>query len=433
MTSVQNHQQQLSGNSKLKKSYFIYAVSLLLGVSSCAPKSTVLRSPSYPAQSTTVESNTAKNAEQKAAAQKAAAEKERKIASQRTVALLLPFQLDNINALGVQDNDVKRSSLALDFYQGFQLGLQEVAKVNKPFKLKVVDTKDNAIYNSSLAVSEEIENAGLIVGPVYPIEIKSFGNNLPNRDKLVINPLAASAASEFGLNNLVTITPSIKSHTNGIAKRIANDYITGDVIIIYNTSDNDAKQFLNGMLSAVKQNKANVNIISVSTIAQLNEKLSQSGTNLVVSGTTDKTQLNNLISNLSKKNSDAFYSIKLYGHPLWDRFDFSNHSNFYSLKPIISTESAFKSWTSTTRNFKDLYKQNFGIQPSEQAYKGYDVAVYFGKLIDKYGIDNLKSKLVEEPYTGIFNSYNFIYNDNWGFTNEAVSFKEYMHGSFQLQ
>ncbi|MBD1428418.1 ABC transporter substrate-binding protein [Sphingobacterium litopenaei] len=434
MTSVQNHQQQLSGNKKLRKSYFIYAVSLLLGVSACAPKSTVLRAPSNTGQVSSADTNAAKVAEEKSAAEeKAASEKEKKIAAERSIALLLPFQLDNINALGVQENDVKRSALALDFYQGFQLGLQEISKNSKPYKLKVIDSKDNAYFNSTLATSEEIEQSGIIVGPVYPIEIKAFGNNLINKDKLIINPLAASPASEFGLQNLVTITPSIKSHTNGIAKRVANDFMTGDIIIIYNTPDNDSRQFLNGMLSAIKEQKPNVNIISVSTLAQLNEKLSQTGSNLVVSGTTDKTQLNNLISNLSRKNAESFYSIKLYGHPLWDRFDFSNHSNFYSLHPIITTESNFKAWTNTARNFRESYRQKFGVLPSDQSYKGYDVAVYFGKLIDRYGVNNLKSKLTGESYNGLFNTYKFEYHDNWGFTNEAVNYKEYMHGTFQLQ
>jgi hypothetical protein len=432
MTSVQNHQQQLSGNNKLKKSYLIYAVSLLLGVSACTPKSTVLRAPSNPGQVSAADMDAAKKAEEKAAEKEAAA-KDKKVAAQRNIALLLPFQLDLIAAQGVQENDVKRSALALDFYQGFQLGLKELAKNSSSFNLNVIDSKDNAYFNSTLAISEEVDNSALVVGPIYPIEIKAFGNSLPNKDKLIINPLAASPASEFGLNNLVTITPSINSHINGLAKRVAKDYMTGDIIIIYNTSDNDSRQFLNGMLVAIKAHKEQVKIVSVSTIAQLNENLSTTGTNLVVSGTTDKSELNSLISNLSKKNSEEFNSIKLYGHPLWDRFDFSIHTNFYSLRPIITTENNLKSWTSAARNFRDTYKANFGIYPSDQSYKGYDVAVYFGSLINKYGVDNLKLNLTKESYTGIFNTYKFDYNEKWGFTNEAVSYKEYLQGSFQLQ
>lgn len=431
MTSVQNHQQQLSGNRKLKKSYITYALTILLGVTACTPRSTVLRAPGSIGQVSGTENNTAQNNTENQASEKENSAKAKKIAVERTIALLLPFQLDNISGTGVEEKDVKRSALALDFYQGFELGLR--ALNNKTFNLKVIDSKDNTYYNSTLASSEEIANSGIIIGPVYPIEIKAFGNNLADKNKLIVNPLAASPASEFGLNNLVTVTPSIKSHSKGIATRVASDHLTGDVIIIYQASDNDSRQFLDGMSSAVKAANPQANIVSVSTLAQLNEKLSTTGTNQIISGTTDKTNLNNLISNLSKKSSESFYSIRLYGHPLWDRFDFGTHSNFYNLRPIITAESNLKSWTNQARNFRDLYKQEFGVFPSDQSYKGYDIAQYFGKMMDKHGAENLKSKLESESYTGLYNSYKFVYNENWGFTNEAVSYKEYIHGSFQLQ
>ena len=429
MTLVQNHQQQLSGNKKLKKNYLIFTIALLLGVSACTPKSSVLRAPSNAGQ---VSSNAeaSKNAEEKAAEKEALA-KEKK--SERSIALLLPFKLDQINEQGIDEEDVKRSALALDFFQGFQIGLSEISQKSDSFSLKVIDSKDNVSVNSSLATSEEIENSGIIIGPIYPIEIKAFGSNLMQKDKLVINPLAASPASEFGLNNLVTITPTIKSHTNGMAHRVAHDYLNGDVILIYNTPDNDSKQFLNGMLSAIRSLKPNAQLISVSTLAQLNEKLTVSGTNLIISGTTDKTQLNNLINNLTKKNTEAYYSFRLYGHPLWERFDFSNHPNFYTLHPLISTESKLITYSQKVRDFRVLYKQKYGVLPSDQSFKGYDVAIYFGTLINKYGIKEIKSKLVTEPFSGLYNSYNFVYNENWGFTNEAVSFKEYINGEFHLE
>ena len=427
MTSVQNHQQQLSGNRKLKKSYIAYALTLLLGAASCAPKNTVLRAPSSPGTVTETkpDTDTAENRDKSHAAE---SKSERKA---RSLALLLPFKLDAIGSEGVQEKDVKRSALALDFYQGFELGVKEL-KSNK-LDVQVIDSKDNTYFNSTLAKSEQISDVGLIVGPVYPIEIKAFGSNLPDKDKLIVNPLAASPASEFGLSNLVTITPSIKTHTKGVATRAAKDYLNGDIIIIYNTSDNDSRQFLEEMSSEIRKANPSAKVVSVSSLSQLNDNLSNTGTNMIISGTTDKTNLNNLISSLSKSASESFYTIKLFGHPLWDRFDFSNHTYFYNLRPIITTESSLKNWTSEARNFREMYKQQYGVFPSDQSYKGYDIAQYFGKMINKHGMDNLKSKLESEPYTGLYSTYKFEYNENWGYSNEAVSYKEYIHGAFQIQ
>lgn len=427
MTSVQNHLQPSSGNNILKNTLIAISAAVVLGAASCSPKTTVLRNPNVPGNVGKTEEiipDVADKEKDKA--------REMLLAKERNIALLLPFQLDLIAGNDVQEKDVKRSALALDFYQGFQLGLEEVARKGKPFRLKVIDSKDNPTYNASLASAEDVSQAGIVVGPVYPQEIRAFGRNIVDENKWIVNPLAASPASDFNISNLITVTPSIYAHMEAVATKVAEEYKIGDVVIIYQTTDSDSKQFLTGMATAIREKKYNAHVVTVSSLAQLNEKLTQAGNNIIISGTTDKTSLNNLISALTKKKSE-YYSIRLFGHPLWDRFDFSNHPSFSGLNPTISTESNLKPWTSAVRQFRELYRQKYGVMPSDQSYKGYDVAVFFGTLINKYGLENLKAKLETETYNGIYNTYKFTYNETWGFANMAVSFKEYIHGSFQLQ
>lgn len=431
-TSVQNHQQPLSGNSKLKKSSFFFALAVALGVSACTPKAGALRSPVYKGNvgGATKEVDKGAATEHNNAANTNA--KNRKNLA-RNISLVLPFQLDQVTPKAISDKDVKRAALALDFYQGFQLGLEELAQKGGSYNLNVLDSRDNANYSASVALSSEVGESGLVVGPVYPSEIKAFGAALEDKNTLQINPLAATMPTEFNLPNLVSLTPPIVAHSNAIAAKVARTFISGDIIIVYQTADNDSKQFLTDMLATIKQHKNTVNIITVSTLAQLNEKLSVTGSNIIVSGTTDKTQLNALLTNLTKKYNESYYTIKLFGHPLWDRFDFSNYSNFSSFTPVISSESNVKNWTSAVKTFKQKYSDTFGITASDHAFKGYDAALYFGGLMNKYGVDKIKDKLTAEPYNGIFSNYKFTFNEKWGFSNEAVSFKEFRNGAFQLQ
>lgn len=433
MISVQNHQQPLSGNKTLKKYVkYLAAATIVLGVASCAPKSTVLRSPDY-AGVVGAGSSDKNDGDLNNRDSKEASEGSKRNVEKRTLALMLPFQLNQIASTSVAANDIKRAGLALDFYQGFELGLEELAKNGADFNLNVLDSRDNTGYVSSLASSESVKEASLLVGPIYPQEIKAFGQNFEDKNVLQVNPLAATMPTEFNLPNLVSITPPIKAHSNAIANRVAQNFKTGDIIIIYNTVDSDSRQFLNSMLPTIKTYNANVNVISVSSLSQLNENLTLTGNNYIIAGTTDKQNLNNLVSNLSKKYSENYYSINLFGHPLWDRYDFSTTHGFGSLNPIITSESHLKSWTSGAKQFRDNYYQSFGVNPADASYKGYDAAIYFGTLINKYGADNIKDKLVSEPFKGIFNAYRFKFNENWGFTNESVSFKEYRTGGFQLQ
>ncbi|GHE34703.1 hypothetical protein GCM10017764_17320 [Sphingobacterium griseoflavum] len=401
-------------------------------MSACSPKVGVLKSPDHRGGnvgSTTTDTDKPGSTKGEESAEESGAKGKRVL--ENSIALVLPFQLDRLNPNAVSKEDIKRSAIALDFYQGFQLGLDELANNGKSFALHVLDSRDNEGQNIAIAKSEDVDDAALIVGPVYPKEIHAFGKNLVNKDILQINPLAASRPSEFNLPNLVSLTPAIDVHTKAAAIRVARDYDAGDVVVIYNTTDNDGRQFLSGFLSELRRLKPSVQVRSVSSIAQLNESLLTAGTNRIVTGTTDKFQLRTLLNNLDAKSTEAFYTFNIYGHPLWDRIDFSMYENFSNYNPIISAESHLKAWAAGAKQFKDTYYSLYGVNPSDYSYKGYDAAKFFGGLLAKYGRD-YRSHVTKEPFDGIFSSYQFEQHDHAGYVNHAVTYKSYKGSSFQL-
>lgn len=427
MISVQNPRQQLNGNKRL----FVWVLALLLFLGACSPKTRVLKSPDH--RGGNVGGTIPKEDKPEVVGKEKTAEDARKAeAARNSVALILPFQLDKVSPHMLSKEDVNRSAIALDFYQGFQLGLDELAQKGRSFSLNVIDSRDSEIHNQSIAKSEEISNAALIVGPVFPKEITTFGTYLSNKNVLQVNPLAASKARDFSLPNLVSLTPSIDVHTKAMAQRVANDYKTGDVVVIYNTTDNDSRQFLGGFLSELKKAKPSIQVRSVSSIPQLNEEISLTGTNLIVAGTTDRFQLRSFVSNLEAKSSEEFYMFRVYGHPLWDRIDFSIYERFGDFRPVITSENHLKTWARGTNEFKEKYYALYSVNPSDYSYKGYDAARYFGDLLAKYG-ENYPEHITKEKFEGLFSTYSFDYNEAWGFVNNAVSFKSYQGSSFQLK
>ena len=417
----------MSGNKLL------LAIGLALSLGACTPRVGVLRSPDH--KGGNLGGTTSPKDDKSPGAQETNDKSEAGLKGKRvlenSIALVLPFQLDRLTPNALSTEDVKRSAIALDFYQGFQLGLDELAKNGSSFSLNVLDSRDNEMANVAIAKSEDVANAALVVGPVYPKEIRAFGASVPQKGVLQINPLAASKASEFNLPNLVSLTPSIDIHTKVMAGKVAHDYSTGDVVVIYNTADNDGRQFLSGFVSELKRAKPNIQVTSVSSVNQLNEVLTTTGTNMIVAGTTDKFQLRTLLNNLGKKATESFYLFNLYGHPLWDRIDFSSYEDFASFNPVITTESHLKSWTGEVKKFRDSYYTLYGVHPSDHSYKGYDAARYFGTLLAKYG-ENYRDHLTKERFNGLFSAYEFSYNQASGFVNSALSFKTYRGSSFQL-
>lgn len=428
MISVQNHQQPLSGNKLkqniLRNTAFAAALGLVLSVSSCTPKVGVLRSPDVYGGAVGSE----KGKEEKKEETKTAEEKKAASAS-NSIALLLPFQLDRVAVNSMSEEDVKRSALALDFYQGFQLGMNEATKKSGDYALKVMDTQDSEMRNVSLAASKDVQDAMLIVGPVYPKEIRSFGKSHTNKNVLQVNPLAAAMPTEFNQSNLVSITPPIRIHMRAVANEVASKYRSGDVVLVFDARDNDHRQFIAGIDEEIKKVNPAIVVKHVTTVSQLTAAMPDLETAFVITGTTEKNQLRALVSGLDAKVREGF-AIKLFGHPLWDRFDFGPYSNFYRMDPTITGESHLKVWSTEVQNFQRNYKNQFKVDPSDFAYKGYDAGKYFTNLLNKYGAD-YADKLQNEGFNGIFSNYKFKYNQQWGYVNEGVQLRTYRNGSFQ--
>lgn len=431
MISVQNHQQPLSGNKKIKNlmrnTASVLVLITLLVISSCSPKTRgVLRSPDVYGGKADRDSVEKPHDEGKVEEEKPG----KSDLQSKRIALLLPFQLQMISGQDLDEEDVKRSALALDFYQGFQLGVEEESKKSGEFSIQVMDTQDDELRAVSLAATPEVEQAHLIVGPIYPREISSFGRGNNNKRVLQVNPLAASMPTEFNIPNLVSITPPIRIHLQTIVERIAEEYRDGDAIIVFDGRDNTHRQFIEGFDSEIQQYMdSTVDVIHVSSLSELDEHLQDLGTSLIVTGMTDRSQLRSLITGLDSKVADG-HQIRLYGHPLWERYDFSPYKNFSRMNPTITSESRLKEWGSALQSFQREYKAAFEISPSDFSYKGYDAGRYFVKLLDKYGTD-YTDKLTEEEYEGLFSNYRFRFNPEWGYVNEGVMVKIYRNGSFQ--
>lgn len=420
MISVRNHQLRLSGSSF----YLVLCFSLLLFVTSCGVKqSTVLKSPDY-RESTTQPPKVIEKTEE------VVEEVEVEIANK--IALLLPFKLQHIRANSIGNNDVKRSAIALDFYQGVQLGLEDLAKKGERFVLDVLDSEDDIAKNRALAQAIQVQDASIVIGPVFPNEIKAFGSSLGNKEVLQVNPLAATMPSEFMNPNLVSLTPSIQSHARAIAKKIVQDHRTGDKVFLLNIDEQASKQFLSAVEVELQNIRSDISIQSVADVRELSEYIvNETGSNQIVCGTTNKFILSMLMSALELKYTEEQAKIRLYGHPLWDRVDFNSYSLFEEYNPIITSDSHLNERSAACRKFKEIYNTSFGVDPSDHAYKGYDAAMFFGELLKKYG-ENYRDKLLSANFKGIYSHFRFTYNNNWGFENEAVSYRLFKNGSFQL-
>ncbi|WP_134091202.1 amino acid ABC transporter substrate-binding protein [Olivibacter sp. XZL3] len=414
MILVQNHRLPLSGSK-------ILAFVLLLGtLGACAPK--VLR-PGGGSKDTKEPSKEAPTKEERK-------ERDKEIVEKRhfnNIALLLPFQLDKVVDSLPGKRDVERASLALDFYQGFKLGLDNLTRNGNNFKLEVLDSRDNAGEVKRLAVGKSVEEAALIVGPIFPTEIDAFSTAANLAGKLQISPLAARSPSQYQTNKLVTVTPPIGVHAQVLANYIASEFEIGDHVVIINNIDEDSEKLLVPLRASL--DKLDVKYNEVTDLGEIEINLNTVGRNIVVNASTNQFFIAQLLAGLYKLKTESAYDISLIGHPNWSRFDL-NPDYLAALRTSISSSYFVDEKNLEVQQFKRDYFSSFNVNPTEFAFKGYDTGVFFGRLLAMYPKD-YADRLLKEKHKGVSIGFEFVRDPATGYVNNSVRLLQFNGQSYR--
>lgn len=409
MILVLNRRRRLSGNR-----FLILVLVILLG--SCSKKIVPVSTPSQkpePEKDLSVK------------------KEELKAVAVHSVALLLPFHLDQINPKTADRKSIRKADLAIDFYQGFKLALDSLSAEGYNYKLQVFDTQENELQLVNLARARSVLTNDLIVGPVFPVQIKTFSEFADLKDKLQISPLAASNPTQFNNSKLVTLTNNIDQHAHKIADFINRNYKPGNVnIVVINTQRNDEEKFSAPFKNYLIQLSSNAFVINErSNSIGLEEHLSSTKTNLVIIASDLRDFLLPTIDRLYKV-SQTGSKIEVFGHPNWAKAQFLNAEKMQWLNTRISS-SYFVDFKSTkVKNFIARYLVDYKSDPGEYAFKGFDTGYYFGKLLASYGEEYAKH-LTEGKYEGLHNDFRFVEDMKTGFLNTELKILKYQ--GFELQ
>jgi hypothetical protein len=421
MILAQNHQQQLSGSKKL-----IYFFSFIfLTLAACSPKT-------VPVKKTPEQPTTNQPAEEKPAVKEQPAKPETKMEVQ--ISMLLPFDLDNVNYRTATLLDLKKSEIAIDFYQGFKMGLDSVAhqKGAINFKLNVLDSQDDPTRLAALANREEVRSSDLIIGPIFPNGIKQFATYSKSRKTPMVSPLAASDPSNYNNPYLISFNSAIDQHAFKAAEFVKTDLRPKKVILIRSGQADEYKYavpFKKGMDSLAKGIPfAEIGIKSVG-YPNIYKSLSPVGLNVIVLPATDRIFLLTILPELEKLTAN--YQIAIIGHPGWGKASFLNNNQLELLNTYITSAYQVDYKSARVANFLKYYRSKYSLEPSEYAFKGFDIGFYLGNLMNKYGKDYF-AEVRNISSNGIHNNLKFLKDTRYGYYNIGLMVMKYRFNELEI-
>ncbi|WP_316841659.1 amino acid ABC transporter substrate-binding protein [Pedobacter gandavensis] len=407
MISVQNHPLQLSGN----KYWLIICIAFLF--SACSPK---------------IRKSANKNPEGQGKEKEIEKAVER--FTQANISLLIPFRLNQINLKTASKAEVDKSAMAIDFYQGFKLGVDSAASLGLNFKLNVYDTRDSNAQIDALLSRGTLTYSNLMVGPVFPQGIKHITSYSIARNIPVISPLAATHPSEFNNPNLISVVNNIDLHAAKIVNYIAKSYAPENTIVVLINPKTSSDEVVAGPLRQYfKTNKKAFVLQEYPSVFSMETKMQKGKEYVVIVTSSDRKFVVPTLDRLLKIKNKG-YDLNLFGHPDWIKQNY-NVDKLQALNTSITSSYHVNYRSAKTVEFIKKYREAFRFEPSEYSFKGFDIGFYFGKLFAEHGADYLKY-LTKEKYEGLHNSFDFYHDDKLGYINTSLMLLRYKNFAINI-
>jgi len=309
---------------------------------------------------------------------------------------------------------LNKSKVFLEFYEGFLLGLEQVKSRQIPVHLRVFDTSGRLDSLIKIVRNPILQKQDLVIGPAYDATIREFNKFSLEYGINFIPPLLSAPDGILESNpNMIQVIPSTEAQIKDFSEVISNYHDYNIVIIHFNTDqEKEVVDMFNKYLTpALKKKSGNPAAkfkidVQSKTKAYVIEKpenegpeeifnhplkraLSQEKPNLVILPSRDQGIVSNTIRelNMIANEKATSYEITLCGFQNARNFENIDMEDFFNLQFHTFTgfyvDYSRKEVKDFVLRFRDLYDD----EPSQFAFQGYDIAVYFLSAMRAYGPD----------------------------------------------
>lgn len=316
----------------------------------------------------------------------------------------------------------------LHFYEGFLLAVEQSR--NQNLSVELFDTDKSGIRVDTLLQKGIIDSMNLIVGPVYSYCQKPVIEYAKQKNIPVVSPLSGSDKFTSQYNQMVQINPSSAYQVQETVQLLAEKYFDKNIIVL-------------NMPQTAEVEKRAINLLReklFSTGLQANDSLvsfhdydySKDGfnglrymfrpdtENVVFISSGNRAQVSIAINSLTSLSEE--FNITLVGRSNYPRFTNVQVEAFHKLKLNYLTPYYINYDAYSVNKFIENYREKYTAEPDQFSYQGYDIGMYFIKLIEKHGLnfmENIQHNNLEQRLT----QSNYFFqklNENSGWMNHTL-------------
>ena len=321
--------------------------------------------------------------------------------SKQRIAVFVPLYLDSAfdatNSYRYDKNFPKFINPGLEFYEGVQLAIDSLNKVNEPLEVFVYDTR--SVKHLLMEQLNQLDTVDLIIGHANAQEnwvladearmrkIPYINVNLPNDGGITNNPY------------FVMLNPSLKTHVESVYRHLQKYFALNTITVLKKKGQMEdlIKTYFDDYsksTASVPLKLKYVDLADSFTVKQLLPLLDSNRHNTFVSASLDDNFSRRLITQLALAGRS--YKISIIGMPTFDNLDREFSKPEFKGPEIVYGNPFYNAKTDKlSTEINNHFNTKMYARPSDMVFRGYEVMWKYSKLLSQYKTDlssNLNNK-----------------------------------------
>lgn len=304
------------------------------------------------------------------------------------ITYLLPFAIDEaeLNQLLGEDKISGYQPLGtLEFYEGALIALDTLKKYGVNLNVSVFDNKKDSLSTALLLNNPTMKNTDLIIGPVFNESLKAAAAYAKQNNIYMLSPLSPSSNITSDNEYFLMANSTLHTQLEKTIEYVIKDHANANFILVYrNEKENESKiaaEFRSGF-DKLKLANPRMTLRETYSFSGIAPNLNADN-NYIFITSNEELFVNSLLRDLSKSSREN--NITLLGLQSILSFESVSLDYFENLHLHYPTAYYVDQDLSKTKKFNEAFISKYDVKPSEYAYRGYDITLYFGNLLKNYG------------------------------------------------
>lgn len=310
---------------------------------------------------------------------------------QYNISVLLPFLNNQFDRISGEPHP--KSLFAYHYYYGMKMAIDRLKSENVSLNIDVHDTQASESIIQSLLNSSSVQSSHLVIGPRKSSGVKLTAEFAKNNGVTHISPFSASTRVTSENPFYTQVRPSLKEHCREIIEHALERHRPDQICLVVQDK-NVEKQRLNYFQQYFKANSDTLSKFKefvigadITGFVDLNYDpyMIHDGdtTVFIVPSWSNESFIYSFLRQL--RVVKGFKPVVVYGMPQWKKYQRNTFDYYEPLNVMVSSDTHLDNNLYDTKQFQKTYYDRYGLLPEEDAYNGYDLMLYVGRMLKEKG------------------------------------------------